>query len=37
MNRSVKTEEAAIDFEQLIQKLELRFGGEWHIFLRLHP
>lgn len=36
-NRSVKTEEATIDFEQLIQNLELRFGGEWYIFLRLHP
>ena len=36
-NRSVKTEEATIDFEQLIQNLELWFGGEWYIFLRLHP
>lgn len=36
-NRSVETEEAAINFEELMEALERRFGGEWYIFLRLHP
>lgn len=36
-NRSVKTEEAAIDFERLVSTLEQKFGGRWYIFLRLHP
>lgn len=26
-----------VDFEQLKNALETRFGGEWKIFLRLHP
>ncbi len=36
-NRSVNTEEATVDFARLIEALEKRFGGEWHVFLRLHP
>ncbi len=36
-NRNVNAEEATVDFGQLIASLEQRFGGEWYIFLRLHP
>lgn len=36
-NRSVVTDTATINFERLIAALEKRFGGEWYIFLRLHP
>lgn len=36
-NRSVKTEETTVDFTRLINALEEKFGGEWYIFLRLHP
>lgn len=36
-NRSVNTEEATVDFARLIGALEKRFGGEWYVFLRLHP
>lgn len=36
-DRSVKTEEATVDFERLIAALEQRFGGTWYVFLRLHP
>ena len=35
--RSVNTIDFSIRFEQLIKKLEERFGGEWYVFLRLHP
>ncbi|MCM1174225.1 MAG: CDP-glycerol glycerophosphotransferase family protein [Blautia sp.] len=35
--RAVNTEEITVDLERLIQTLEKRFGGEWYIFLRLHP
>lgn len=36
-NRSVKAEEATIDFERLIAALEKRFCGKWYVFMRLHP
>lgn len=36
-NRSVDMEETTVDFEGLLLSLEKRFGGEWHVFLRLHP
>ncbi len=36
-NRSVKADEATIDFERLLTALETRFKGKWYIFLRLHP
>lgn len=36
-NRSVNTEEATVDFERLLYSLKKRFGGEWYVFLRLHP
>lgn len=36
-NRTVEVEEGTIDFEHLISSLESRFGGEWYVFLRLHP
>lgn len=35
--RSVATEEVTIDFDKVIEALETRFGGEWYVFLRLHP
>lgn len=35
--RSVNVEETTVDFQSLIESLEKRFGGEWYIFLRLHP
>lgn len=36
-NRAVNSEEATVDFERLMKVLEQRFGGNWYIFLRLHP
>lgn len=36
-NRSVNSQSCLIDFERLIETLEKRFGGQWYIFLRLHP
>lgn len=36
-NRSVNAEETTVDFKQLIEALEKRFGGAWYVFLRLHP
>ncbi len=36
-NRNVNSEEATVDFERLIDSLEQRFGGDWYVFLRLHP
>ena len=35
--RSVNAKESSIDFKRLINALEQRFGGQWYIFLRLHP
>lgn len=35
--REVFAEEPTIDFELLTQALSERFGGAWHVFLRLHP
>lgn len=35
--REVFAEEPTIDFAQLVQALSERFGGEWYVFLRLHP
>lgn len=35
--RSVNVEKITIDFEQLLVTLEKKFGGEWYLFLRLHP
>ncbi len=36
-DRGVFQDEFSIDFERLINTLENKFGGEWYIFLRLHP
>ena len=36
-NRTVNTDEATVDFGRLVNSLEKRFGGEWYVFLRLHP
>lgn len=35
--REVFAETGTIDFEQLKNALEKRFGGEWVVFIRLHP
>ena len=35
--RSVNLEETTVDFKRLTESLEKRFGGQWYIFLRLHP
>ena len=35
--RSVNTKAVSIDFKRVIKALETRFGGQWYIFLRLHP
>ena len=35
--RSVYQEENTLDYKSLKSALEKRFGGEWHILLRLHP
>ena len=36
-NRSIFQEKAGINFQMLKVSLEQRFGGQWHILLRLHP
>lgn len=36
-NRQVFADESAIDFKRLVNALEGKFGGNWFIFLRLHP
>lgn len=35
--RNVNTEVVSLNFNRLINVLENKFGGEWYIFLRLHP
>ena len=35
--RSVYQEENTLDYKSLKSALEKRFGGNWHILLRLHP
>lgn len=35
--RSVFAEEPTLDFEMLTETLKQKFGGEWYVFLRLHP
>ncbi len=35
--RQVFAEEPTLDFESLKTALNERFGGEWYVFLRLHP
>jgi len=37
VNRTVNSEEGKIDYNQLIDSLKKRFGGEWYVLLRLHP
>lgn len=36
-DRTIKTGQGFSDYNRLIKVLEERFGGEWYIFLRLHP
>ena len=35
--RNVNTGIVSLDFCRLIKNLEGKFGGEWYVFLRLHP
>lgn len=35
--RQVFAEEPTLDFELLAKTLHEKFGGEWYVFLRLHP
>ena len=35
--REVYAEEFTIDFEMVQKNLKQRFGGDWYIFVRLHP
>lgn len=35
--RNVEAEAVSLDFSRLLKALEKRSGGEWYIFLRLHP
>lgn len=36
-NRSIDTNQGFPDYKRLKESLEKRFGGEWYLFLRLHP
>lgn len=36
-NRSVSAENTSLDLDRLLVAMEDKFGGEWYIFLRLHP
>ncbi len=35
--KQVVAQTPQIDFDELIQSLQVRFGGEWFVLLRLHP
>ncbi len=35
--RNIHVEEPTIDFNRVVTSLEKKFGGEWWVFLRLHP
>lgn len=37
LNRSVNEKKASLDFDRVIDAFEKKFGGEWYLFLRLHP
>lgn len=36
-NRSISTDETTVDLKKVIAALEKKFGGQWYVFLRLHP
>lgn len=36
-NRQVFADEPTIDFKRMVNALEEKFGGNWFVFLRLHP
>ena len=36
-NRSVSAENTSLDLDKLLAAMKDKFGGEWYIFLRLHP
>lgn len=35
--RSIFSEAWTLDFKRLLKNLEMRFGGEWYLCLRVHP
>lgn len=35
--RSVNAEPISLQLERVLQAMEKRFGGQWYVFLRLHP
>lgn len=35
--RQIFVEEPSLDFEGMLNALTKKFGGEWYVFLRLHP
>lgn len=37
IDRRLEEESHAPDYGRLVAALESRFGGKWHVFLRLHP
>lgn len=36
-DRTIEAEQGFPDYNRLIKALEKRFGGNWYVFLRLHP
>ncbi len=36
-DRTITAEQRFPDYRRLVHALEQRFGGRWHVFLRLHP
>ena len=36
-DRKIQVEENSLDYKRMIQSLQSKFGGEWYIFLRVHP
>lgn len=37
INRTIAADQGFPDYKRLVNILEKRFGGEWYLFLRLHP
>lgn len=36
-NRKIQISDMKLDYESLMKNLKKRFGGNWYIFMRLHP
>lgn len=35
--RAIYSNEIGLDYETVVEKFEMYFGGKWNVFLRLHP